>query len=114
MPVNAAAAEALDPAERLIVALDGMGAEQALALAAGLPQLRWVKVGLELFVAAGPPVVRAVGVARVARPAAGATVAAVAVPRAAVRPAVATAHAATARTSEPHRLTGERALPGPT
>ena len=58
MPVNAAAAEPLDPAERLIVALDGMGAEQALALAAGLPQLRWVKVGLELFVAAGPPVVQ--------------------------------------------------------
>jgi len=58
MPVNPAAAEALDPAERLIVALDGMGAEQALALAAGLPQLRWVKVGLELFVAAGPPVVQ--------------------------------------------------------
>ena len=58
MPVNAAAAEALDPAERLIVALDGMGAEQALALAAGLPQLRWVKVGRELFVAAGPPVVQ--------------------------------------------------------
>ncbi|MFM7436929.1 MAG: orotidine-5'-phosphate decarboxylase, partial [Vulcanococcus sp.] len=58
MPVNPAAAEALDPAERLIVALDGMGAEQALVLAAGLPQLRWVKVGLELFVAAGPPVVQ--------------------------------------------------------
>ncbi|MFM8967601.1 MAG: orotidine-5'-phosphate decarboxylase [Vulcanococcus sp.] len=35
-----------------------MGAEQALALAAALPQLRWVKVGLELFVAAGPPVVQ--------------------------------------------------------
>jgi len=35
-----------------------VGAEQALALAAGLPQLRWVKVGLELFVAAGPPVVQ--------------------------------------------------------
>jgi len=58
MPVNTPAAEALDPAERLIVALDGMGAEQALALAAALPQLRWVKVGLELFVAAGPPVVQ--------------------------------------------------------
>jgi len=58
MPVHTPAAEALDPAERLIVALDGMGAEQALALAAALPQLRWVKVGLELFVAAGPPVVQ--------------------------------------------------------
>ena len=55
---NAAAVEAMDPAQRLIVALDGMGADQALELAAALPQLRWVKVGLELFVAAGPPVVQ--------------------------------------------------------
>jgi orotidine-5'-phosphate decarboxylase len=44
-------------AEQLIVALDGMGAEQALALAASIPDLRWVKVGLELFTAAGPEVV---------------------------------------------------------
>ena len=35
-----------------------MGPEQALALAAGIPELRWVKVGLELFVAGGPEVVR--------------------------------------------------------
>jgi len=47
-----------DPAERIIVALDGMGPEQALAFAARLPQLRWVKVGLELYTAAGPPVVQ--------------------------------------------------------
>ena len=47
-----------DPADQIIVALDGMGAEQALALAAAVPELRWVKVGLELFVAAGPPVVQ--------------------------------------------------------
>ena len=58
MHANAAAVEAMDPAQRLIVALDGMGADQALELAAALPQLRWVKVGLELFVAAGPPVVQ--------------------------------------------------------
>ncbi|MEY4430947.1 MAG: orotidine-5-phosphate decarboxylase [Cyanobacteriota bacterium] len=58
MQGNAAAVEAMDPAQRLIVALDGMGADQALELAAALPQLRWVKVGLELFVAAGPPVLQ--------------------------------------------------------
>ena len=58
MHANATAVEAMDPAQRLIVALDGMGADQALELAAALPQLRWVKVGLELFVAAGPPVVQ--------------------------------------------------------
>ena len=52
-------AAAPDPAaDRLIVALDGMGPEQALAFAAALPALRWVKVGLELFVAAGPSVVQ--------------------------------------------------------
>jgi orotidine-5'-phosphate decarboxylase len=46
-----------DPADRIIVALDGMAPAQALAFAAAVPQLRWVKVGLELFVAAGPAVV---------------------------------------------------------
>ena len=46
------------PADRLIVALDGMGPDQALALARAVPDLRWVKVGLELFTAAGPEVVR--------------------------------------------------------
>ena len=45
-------------ADAIIVALDGMGPEQALALAAGIPELRWLKVGLELFVAGGPEVVR--------------------------------------------------------
>ena len=45
------------PADRIIVALDGMAPEQALTFVAGLPELRWVKVGLELFVAGGPPVV---------------------------------------------------------
>ena len=45
-------------ADRIIVALDGMAPEQALGLAAAVPELRWVKVGLELFVAGGPDVVR--------------------------------------------------------
>ncbi|MBM5813888.1 MAG: orotidine-5'-phosphate decarboxylase [Cyanobacteria bacterium M_DeepCast_100m_m1_067] len=47
-----------DPADRIIVALDGMAPEQALAFTAAVPELRWVKVGLELFVAGGPAVVR--------------------------------------------------------
>ncbi len=46
-----------DPAERIIVALDGMEERRALAFAASIPELRWVKVGLELFTAAGPAVV---------------------------------------------------------
>ena len=46
-----------DPAERIIVALDGMNPEQAVAFTQQLEGLRWVKVGLELFVQAGPEVV---------------------------------------------------------
>lgn len=45
------------PAERIIVALDGMGPDQALGFAGAIPELSWVKVGLELFVAGGPAVV---------------------------------------------------------
>ena len=44
-------------AERIIVALDGMAPEQALAFSRSVEGLRWVKVGLELFVQAGPDVV---------------------------------------------------------
>ena len=46
-----------DPADRIIVALDGMDPDQALRFAAQVEGLRWVKVGLELFVQAGPEVV---------------------------------------------------------
>ena len=47
----------LHPADRIIVALDGMAPEQAMAFAAEVEGLRWVKVGLELFVQAGPGIV---------------------------------------------------------
>ena len=40
------------------MALDGLQAGEALALAQAIPGLCWVKVGLELFVSAGPEVVR--------------------------------------------------------
>ena len=46
-----------EAAEKIIVALDGMALEQALAFSAQVDGLRWVKVGLELFVQAGPDVV---------------------------------------------------------
>ncbi len=45
-----------NPAEKIIVALDGMRPEEAIAFASNLTGLRWVKVGLELFVASGPEV----------------------------------------------------------
>ena len=47
----------IHPADRIIVALDGMAPDQALAFAAQVEGLRWVKVGLGLFVQAGPEVV---------------------------------------------------------
>lgn len=46
-------------AEKVIVALDGMDGPSALAFVDGIPELRWVKVGLELFTLAGPEVVSA-------------------------------------------------------
>ncbi len=45
------------PAEKLIVALDGMKPSQAVQFTSQLSGLRWVKVGLELFVLGGPQVV---------------------------------------------------------
>ena len=47
----------IHPADRIIVALDGMAPDQALVFAAQVEGLSWVKVGLELFVQAGPQVV---------------------------------------------------------
>ena len=46
-----------DPANQIILALDGMAPDQALAFSAQVEGLCWVKVGLELFVQAGPDVV---------------------------------------------------------
>lgn len=45
------------PNDRIIVALDGMTPNAALAFTRQVEGLRWVKVGLELFVQAGPTVV---------------------------------------------------------
>jgi orotidine-5'-phosphate decarboxylase len=47
-----------DPGDCLIVALDGLEPEMAIQLVDAIPQLRWVKVGLELFTLGGPVVVR--------------------------------------------------------
>jgi orotidine-5'-phosphate decarboxylase len=48
---------AMEPADRIILALDGMGEERSLAMVESMPDLRWVKVGLELFTEAGPAIV---------------------------------------------------------
>ena len=59
MPPNPAPNQAANQAsaQRLILALDGMDAGQAIALAQSIPGLGWVKVGLELYGAGGPAVV---------------------------------------------------------
>ena len=44
----------MNPSEKIIVALDGMNESEALSLIAKIPDLSWVKVGLELFVSSGP------------------------------------------------------------
>ncbi len=43
----------LHPSDQLIVALDGMTGQEASSFVAKLPELRWVKVGLELFLNGG-------------------------------------------------------------
>ena len=43
--------------DNLILALDGIDKYEAFDLIDQLPKLRWVKVGLELFVSSGPEVV---------------------------------------------------------
>ena len=43
--------------EKLIIALDGMDKLEVFRLIGKLPNLRWVKVGLELFISAGPEVI---------------------------------------------------------
>tara|TARA_Y100001968_G_scaffold332409_1_gene390467 strand:+ start:2131 stop:2859 length:729 start_codon:yes stop_codon:yes gene_type:complete len=45
------------PAEKIILALDGMSKEESLLLVSKIPKLCWVKVGLELFVRAGPELI---------------------------------------------------------
>ncbi len=46
-----------NPADKLIVALDGMNKAEALSFSSKIPGLIWVKVGLELFVSSGPELI---------------------------------------------------------
>ena len=43
-----------NPSEKIIIALDGMDQNDVLCLLEKIPDIRWVKVGLELFVSEGP------------------------------------------------------------
>ncbi len=44
----------INPSDKLILALDGMTFSEMLAFISDIPDLTWVKVGLELFTANGP------------------------------------------------------------
>tara|TARA_Y100001968_G_scaffold293140_1_gene298894 strand:+ start:442 stop:1179 length:738 start_codon:yes stop_codon:yes gene_type:complete len=46
----------IDPLDHLIIALDGMDREEALSFISTIPEIKWVKVGLELFVCCGPKI----------------------------------------------------------
>ena len=45
-----------NPSEKIIIALDGMDKNNAFNLLEKIPEIIWVKVGLELFVSEGPDV----------------------------------------------------------
>ena len=45
-----------NPSEKIIIALDGMDKSNVLNLLEQIPEIIWVKVGLELFVSEGPDV----------------------------------------------------------
>ena len=45
-----------NPSEKIIVALDGMDKKNVFNLLENIPEIIWVKVGLELFVSEGPDV----------------------------------------------------------
>ena len=45
-----------DPCEKIIIALDGMDKNNVLKLLEKIPEISWVKVGLELFVSEGPDI----------------------------------------------------------
>ena len=45
-----------NPSEKIIIALDGMDKNNVLNLLEKIPEIIWVKVGLELFVSEGPDI----------------------------------------------------------
>ena len=46
----------INPSEKIIIALDGMDKENVFNLLEKIPEITWVKVGLELFVKEGPEI----------------------------------------------------------
>ena len=50
--------EIIKPEHRIILAIDGLNVYEAIALLKNCPNLKWVKIGLELFLREGPSVIK--------------------------------------------------------
>ena len=48
----------IHPEEKIILAIDGLNIYEAKKLLEGCPEIKWVKVGLELFTRNGPIVIK--------------------------------------------------------
>ena len=46
-----------NPEDKIILAIDGLDINQATSLLEKCPKIKWVKVGLELFIREGPGVI---------------------------------------------------------
>ena len=46
-----------DPADKVILAIDGFNKQQAISFLERCPKIKWVKIGLELFSREGPAVI---------------------------------------------------------
>ena len=46
-----------NPSEKIIIALDGMNKDEVFNLLEKIPEVVWVKVGLELFVSEGSDII---------------------------------------------------------
>ena len=47
-----------NPADKIIVAIDGMNIKESLVLLKECPSIKWIKIGLELFSREGPSVIK--------------------------------------------------------
>ena len=48
----------INPEEKIILAIDGLDIHQAKVFLKRCPNIKWVKVGLELFTREGPSVIK--------------------------------------------------------
>jgi len=49
---------AINPSDKIIVAIDGMDRHEAISFLKGCPEISWIKIGLELFTREGPSIIK--------------------------------------------------------